>query len=356
MNKFGYKHLVVMGLLALMIFPASAGAFDVKLSGQVSELVMYANDGDKSDLLIGDNDNSSSRVKLDATEKFDNITIGGTIEIEGQVNPSDKMVINRWDDGDATNDDYYSGLDIRKVEAYLKSGFGKISLGQGSTATDGTAEVDLSGTTVALFSNITATAGGFEFKKGSTASGLTVKDTRSNYDGLGRTERVRYDSPTFVGVTGSASISNGGAADLAVRYAADFFGNLEAALGYASNIREEDYTQISGSVSYLLPFGLNFTVAVAQRNSIHDGAKDPLSYYGKVGYKFGIHAVALEYGVTQDKKNKGDVSSNLGLGYVVQPWKKVELFAAARQYMLDLKSGSDPDPILQVYAGTRIKF
>ena len=351
MNKFGYKQLVVVGLLALLVFPATAGAFDVKLSGQVSALVMYANDGDKSDLLIGDNDNSSSRIAIGATETFNDITVGAVFEVEGQMNPSDKMAIEQHDNGDNKL------LEIRKFEGYFKGGFGKVSLGQGSGAADGTTEVDLSGTSVALFSLVTATAGGLEFTTDGVPTGITVGKTRNNYDGLSRLQRVRYDSPAFAGFTASASLANGGAMELAAHYEAEFYGNFEVALGYVSNqnYNDDNFDQIGGSLSYLLPFGLNFTVAVSQRNNTYSDV-DPLNYYGKIGYKFGIHAVAVEYGVTQDLNKESYVSSNIGLGYVVQPWKKVELFTAARQYTLDMDGGSDPDPILQIYAGTRIKF
>jgi hypothetical protein len=59
---------------------------------------------------------------------------------------------------------------------------------------------------------------------------------------------------------------------------------------------------------------------------------------------------------TMDKDQKGDTSANIGIGYVAKPWKNVELYAAGRQYTLDRDGISSPDPIMQIMAGTRIKF
>ena len=80
MQKFGLKHVLVLAVAAAICLPTSATAMEAEFSGQINQLVMYANDGDKSDIMIGDNDNSSSRVRAKVKQKFDNITVGGTVE------------------------------------------------------------------------------------------------------------------------------------------------------------------------------------------------------------------------------------------------------------------------------------
>lgn len=359
MQKIGLKHVLVLSVAAALCVPTSAAAMDVDFSGQINQLVMYANDGDKSDVMIGDNDNSSSRVAAKVKEKFDNITVGGTVEIEGQVNATNNMEIYK------VNDDGDWEWKARKVEGYFQGGFGKVSLGQGDGAANGTSEVDLSGTTVIMYSDINTTAKSMSFKSSDGTKITTVGSTRDNYDGLSRNQRVRYDTPSFAGFSVAASMTNGSAYELAARYAADVMGRLEAAVGYVDTQNrgdrsddeadKDDYTQIGGSVSWLLPFGLNFTASVAQRNNGDNGKEDSMSWYGKVGYKSGIHAIAVEYGATMDKQQKDDTSTNIGVAYVVKPWKQVELYAAGRQYSLD-RNGVDTDAIMQIMAGTRIKF
>ena len=76
-----------------------------------------------------------------------------------------------------------------------------------------------------------------------------------------------------------------------------------------------------------MPFGLNVTAGYGMRD-FKDSKDTAYNYYGKVGYKFGIHALAVEYGLTNDLDQKGDKSSSYGAGYVVAPWKGVELYAA----------------------------
>jgi len=355
MQRIGLKQVLVLAVTAALCAPTSAVAMEAEVSGQVNMLGMYASDGNDSSLMFGDNDNSSSRVRIKAKEDFDNITVGATMEIEGEVNSTSEMTIPQHDDGSFE-------WKVRKMEGFFKGGFGMVSLGQGNGASNGTSEVDFSGTAVITYSAINATAKSMSWVDSAGNPIAEVGDTRSNYDGLGRNQRLRYDTPSFAGVSFAASMTNGSAYELAARYAADVYGKLAAAIGYVDTQDREkdgtklDFTQWSGSASWLLPNGLNFTAAVAQRNNGDNGKQDSLNYYGKLGYKWSIHAISVEYGATMDKDQEGDTSSNIGIGYVVKPWKKVELYAAARQYTLDREGISSPDPIQQIMAGTRIQF
>ena len=186
-------------------------------------------------------------------------------------------------------------------------------------------------------------------------------DTRSQFDGLSRNDRLRYDSPKFAGFNFAGSITNGNAWEVAGFYASEFsFGKLAAAAGYVDS-RDRGTTrfkQWDGSVSWLAPFGLNLTFAAGQRDPQVPGGVKADNFYSKIGYKFGnIHAVSAELGITKDLDAKGDDSSNFGAAYVITPWDGVELYAALRRYQLETTlEPNDPDDISQVMAGTRIKF
>ena len=351
--------IIFVSLVAVLLYFSPACAVEAKLSGQVNQLIMWADNGVDNDIFIGDNDNSSTRFRFTGSEKFNGITAGLRIEFDAERNRSSTFDIpNR---GDGT----FRLLD-RWFDATFAGTFGKVSIGKGSGAADGTAEVDLSGTSVITYSSVNDTAGGFTFidKTTNLPSGTTVRHTRSNFDGLSRNSRLRYDTPKFAGFSFAGSFTNGNAWEVSSLYTGEFgsFGKLAAAFGYVdTNDRvmvnpPGEFTQWDGSVSWLAPFGLNVTLSLGQRDPDAAGSVKADNGYVKVGWQFGsIHAASVEYGLTKDLDLRGDKSKNYGLAYVIKPWKSVELYAAARLYELD-RSGASLDDISQIMAGTRIKF
>ena len=353
-----FKNLLIISSLffVITIICSPAVAVEVELSGHVSVLGMMVDDGDQSDFLIGDNDNSSTRLRLKGEETFGNIAAGVYLELEAQINASNKMTIDQ--DSDGTFD-----WSARWADAYVTTPYGQIRFGQGSGAADNTSEVDLSGTSVIIKSLTNSTSQALIWKNSDGTSyrnNLTVGKTRNNFDGLGRNERLLYNSPKLFGLGLSASIANGQAWEFGATYKADLYGNFAAALGLANSgdRASNPYNQLGMSASWLAPFGFNVTAAFGIRNYDEKvrGTDSSTSYYLKVGYKRNIHAVALEYGITKDLHTEGDTSINIGAAYVIAPWNKVELYTALRYFMLDADSGPDPDAIKQIMVGMRIKF
>jgi len=332
-------------------------AMEAKLSGQINQMAMYADDGVESDFFITDNDASSTRVRIDASETFGKIKAGIRFEIEAQRNASNKVTINQTDDGSFEWND-------RWLNVYFGTSVGTFEIGKGNSAANETTEVDLSGTSLITYSDISTTGGSLVWRNSDGTGfrgGIDIGDTRTNFDGaLSRTQRLRYNTPKFAGFTLSGAVSNGGAWDASVWYSAELYGKLAGAIGYTNTARKGSYNQLAGSISWLAPFGLSITAACGQRdlesNEVAAGKDDPSGYYFKVGYKTGIHAVSVEYGMTEDLHTNGDESSNYGIGYVVKPWKPVEFYAGYRLYKLEVSTGSDPEDIQVAAAGTRIKF
>jgi predicted porin len=328
-------------------------ALEAKISGQINRAVMWADNGNDSELFHVDNDNSSTRFRLTGSEQVnDSVKIGVVWENEFQSNASDNVDIGQESDGTAD-------FKERKMEAYFEIPFGKITIGQGSGAADGTSEMDLSSTTVIMYSGVGDTASSIQFRDEDDTPITPIGDTRSNFDGLGRNDRLRYDTPKFYGAGLSVSSTNGGAYELAARYASDFdgIGKFAAAVGYVDTADRTDpeYTQLGASLSWLHTSGINLTLAYGTRD-IDEAGTDPVNYYSKLGYKFDIHAVALEYGVTEDLAQDKDESINYGIAYVITPWKGVEFYGTYRTYQLDRDGVSDIEDIRQVMAGTRLKF
>jgi hypothetical protein len=233
-------------------------------------------------------------------------------------------------------------------------------LGQGDTATNGTSEIDLSGTTVAAYSAVTDIGGGFEFKNNGQEIGVSVKDSRSNFDGLSRKDRIRIDSPRWEGFFASLSFEGNSEWDLAARYAGKFgTTRLAAAAGWADFGNSSDGDggkdgQFSSSASMLFKSGLSLTASYAFQDQ---NGESPWNAFGKIGYKFKKkHVASVQYSRTKHRSADSDKGDTLGLAYVFSPWGSVEFYGTYYLHMLDRDQGSDPDDINIVMGGARVKF
>jgi hypothetical protein len=332
-----------------------AQAIDFTVSGQVNRAAMYVNDGDADKLFFVDNDNSSTRFRFRGSNEFDSgWTVGFLWEVEMQSNASNQVAMDDDSDlGGITFNERHMDIWIQK--------WGTLRLGQGDTASNGTSEVDLSGTDVAAYSSVGDVGGNFEFKDGKNEIGVTVGGSRSNFDGLSRKDRARYDTPRWAGFFASGSMEGNSEYDVAARYAGDFgWARLAAAAGWAGYGNSSDSADgtrdgnFSSSASMLFKNGLNLTASGAFRKQ---DSTDPWNLFGKVGYKFlEKHAASIQYSRTENLSAKDDKGDTFGIGYVFTPWKSVEFYGTYYLHMLDRDQGSDPDDINIVMIGARVKF
>ena len=350
--QLGFVILAITAAVLLAFSPANA--VDFAISGQINRAAMYADDGNTAKWFFVDNDNSSTRFRFTGSNDFDHdLSVGIVWEVEMQSNASNKMDMDQ--SGDIASDEIH--FDERKMEFYVGSPWGKGTLGQGDMAANSTSEVDLSGTTVAAYSSVGDVGGGFEFQNNGTGIDITVGGSRSNFDGLSRKDRVRYDTPKFAGFYAATSTGNSSIWDVALRYAGDFgWAKFAAAAGWSDYGTSSDTNDniFSSSASMLFDFGLNLTASYAYRKQDNT---DPWNIFGKVGYKFlEKHAVSVQYSRTESLSNKDDKGDTFGLGYVFSPWKSVEFYGTYYLYMLDLDDGSNPDDINVGMIGGRVKF
>lgn len=333
---------------------------DVELYGQINRAALWADNGDSSKTYFVDNDFSSTRMGINAKAKAtDDLDIGGKIEYELLSNSSAKVNQENQDSG--------AELKLRWADTYLKSkSLGKLSLGHGSTFSDGTAETDLSGTTVTANSKLYAMAGGQLFYDDSSneLSSTTVKNVFNNLDGLSRKDRVRYETPSFAGFSVGGSATEGGAFDAGLKYSRKFDGmTMAGAIAWADpqDLDPDVDYQLDGSLSLLLDMGLNFTLAGGQENMNQDGRDDGSFWYGKVGYKAnlfspGVSAFSIDYGQFDDFVQNNDQGKSFGLAYVqsVKDWG-TDFYLAYRLYQLD-RDAHEFDDINAVWGGLRLKF
>ena len=256
---------------------------------------------------------------------------------------------------------------FRKIEVFVGSeDYGKLSVGQGNMASDNSAEVDLSGTTVIAYSKVHGTAGGQLFRDNSTgAFGPPVRSAFNNYDGLGRKVRIRYDTPKLAGFTLSASYGEDLLAnvhvpvsDVALRYANTFDAfKVEGAIAYAW--QDNDVELFDGSASILhVPSGLNFTLAAGSQDN---GSRTGRYVYGKAGLirdlvAWGPTAFAVDYYHGEDIAAASSTSRSYGIA-VVQNIKdyNTELYGTYRRHQYDTETADFRDGNAFL-GGVRLKF
>jgi len=335
---------------------------NVQLYGHLNKALLYSDDGNEDNLYVVDNSNSSTRIGINgAARAMDGLEAGTRIEVQFTTNPSNS--VSQIDENNVGTNSFTK----RWFDAYLTSKrFGQVRLGHGSTASDGTSEADLSGTAVIGYSSVEEMAGGQFFYDNASAalSSTQVKGVFDNMDGLGRDDRILYQTPNLHGFEAATSWISGGASDLSLVYAAKLGPFAVAAAGaYASlgSLSQTVDTQMNGSASVLHESGLNFTVAAGSQDLKNTTRDDATFWYGKIGYRknfFGIGetALAADWGQNSDAAANNDQADTYGLLGVqdITKWGS-EYYLGFRNYSLD-RTGTDFNSVQSVMSGVRIKF
>lgn len=332
---------------------------DVQLYGQVNRGVMYVDDGNDSDFYHVDNDNSSTRLGINAkTRTGGDLEVGARFEVQYESNSSASV-------SQTSNSTGPDNFTQRHLDFFLESKrFGKLSMGQGNTASNETSEVDLSGTSLIGYSDPETVAGGIFFfdKTTSSLSATTVASVFNNMDGLSRKDRLRYDTPELLGFVLAGSAVENNAEDVALWYNRKFSGiKLAGAVAYANPGSSSVDNQLNGSVSILLDGGFNATFAAGNQYMRASGREDATFYYAKLGFvrkyfDIGPTALSVDYGRHNDVVQNDDEADTFGFQFVqnLADWR-TELYLGYRNYSLDSK-GKDFEDINAVLGGGRIKF
>ena len=329
-----------------MILAPAAQAFEFKTSGQISRMVVLPDDAVGDEIQHQDIGFSGSRFRFTGSETMDNgMEVGFRYEIQarqGQPTAGEN----------ASELSSVADQENRLQDIYFKGGFGSIAMGRGDGAGNGTTEVDLSGTVLASPSTLQSNWGRYAI----TAGGQEWSTVYSLQDALSRQNRVRYDSPNLNGLSLAASINQGNANEVAVRYkgsfgSSKFVGAFFTAtrLDTATNVSGDDVT--GGSASLLLQSGLNFTVAISDRDTAGASTSSDATFF-KVGYKTGKHAIAFDS--AEGENTAGEEGDSTGVTYAYFPHKGVELFAMVRT--LDSTGVAGSQSVDLTSFGSRVKF
>ena len=368
MNSFLRTTIVSVGWIGTAALPVAAEfkyenntGGHVSIYGQFNPAYQSVDDGISSTDTLVDSAHSNTRVGMWVSQPMGGGTFTFNFETALGLRASDAVTQTTTPKGID-----WSRTKLRKIDfAYDSGTYGKFYLGQGSMATDGIADTDLSSTSLVLYNGIGDTAGGFRFRTSAGAlSTVSIGSVTSSFDG-GRRGRVRYDSPDFSGFSVSvaageevlASNSNDKFYDVALRYANEFSGGkLVGGLGFSRRDRNGvDQDDTFGSFSVLLDSGFNVSMAAGSRDSGEDYV------YGKLGYKgdwfaIGQTALAVDLYDGSNFNSNGSSTKVYGIGAVQNiDSLNLEAYLGLRSYEFSETATAYLD-IDSVLFGARWKF
>lgn len=359
---------------------SSPNGSTLTLYGQLNMGILNYDDGiDSESYGLIDNANSQSRIGLEYSHTFGDWTFENTNEIGySPYSSGNADIINDHPD----SDDYeFDDSNIRKLDFTLSNdSYGKFWLGQGSMATDGIQEIDLSGTSVIAYSSIGDSAAGqiarfadpgLTFDE--SLSDVTIGDAFSNYDGS-RRARVRYDSPALANFTVALSygrdllsddddVRDQDILDASLTYENEFSDfEVEAGLGYLW--QEDSSENWGGSGSGLhTPTGLNLTVGFG--GSSPDEGRNGSYMYAKLGLlrdyvSWGDTALSIDYFNGDDYLLAGAATSSTSESWGFAAVQNIdranlELWLTAREYDYSDNVASYEDG-RAIFGGARFKF
>ena len=361
----------------------AAQAVDFKISGHVNRALFVVDKNLADEAMNGtkarvqDNGGSSTRVRVTGSTELEG---GNKVGIQWEYQQG--SVRNSADDGSATS------LTLRHANVQYSGGFGKITIGQGSEAGDGSAYSD--------------TTGVFGIGHGAgTSSDFSLGDYFGSLDAGGRVEMVRYDTPALGPVSAAVSVANGDRVSGLLQLSSEFGGTTFGAK-LATLQKPGDTSTLGASFGATMASGLTLSGAWAKgkdqgakpssveieaveecpeaselkpteaclpitSGAVTGGVKyslsaaraatDPSYLQAEVGYKFGNSGVALSWYKSDDFVAKGSEGTAIGIGARhTLPKVNAELYTAVQNYSVKKMEGAESEKETVFVVGTRVKF
>jgi len=341
---------------AQSVNPGQTGV-QIQLYGQVNRAMMHADDGSNSKWFFVDGQPSSTRFGIfGQADVMPGLRAGARIETEIRSNRSNEVNFQTPATG-------AQGFTERWMDLFFQGSWGQVNLGQGSGAADGAVEVNLHGVGIALSNPMSDFGGGIPFVTGAGVStGVTVDTAHSNLDFESRYDRAMYTTPVFGGFRGQIGVGQltiGEAKEASIWYSGKLAGEFQAAFGWADvNTGPEHRVTIGGSAAWLHTSGFNVAASWGERELGGTAAtnRDATHTSAAVGYKWGQHALALKYEVTEDLAFASSEVTGIGLGYVWTPIRWAEVYAGYIVFQPDGGALSGTEDIKVGVIGSRIRF
>ena len=332
----------------------AAQAVDFTVSGHVARALVITNSDGGTKAQEKDSGSTGSRIRVVGSgEAMAGVTAGVTLEYGAGGNGG-------------------SAMSLRYADLNFGGEFGKISIGHGDDAGEGSVYSDKSG----------VLGIGHGQDKGGAS---TLGDYFGSLDGGGaRGNRIRYDTPAVGPISAAISVGNGDEVSAGVKLSQSF-GDTAFGAKVGTTMSKGNTGTVSASAGIKLPAGVTFSGAWGQGDNHTMGKKDgaidcamadmasasacavtaavagnvvdPSFFQATVGYVLGDTSVAASWYASSDMMNDGSEGTAIGVG-VNHNLPKVDanVFVAAQNYAVDdMAGGVDTDQTV-VMIGTRIKF
>jgi len=342
----------------------------VSFSGHVSRTITILDDG-KTSVRHSDSDFSSSRFVIKGS---------GKINADLKVATKIETAVDDARNGPAQDDNVFgarSGNDLqtRKAEIQLShKSFGTVWMGAGDTASNGITEHSF--VQYGFLPGQVGLVNGGAFRAVSTegtngAQLRAVNDVMGQQDGLGRSTRIRYDTPVIAGFMASTSHLDNQSWDLALRYNGKVMGTkIKAGVAYSNDQADEQY---GGSIALLHSSGLGAQYGIEYindeaRSSTSDVnaanvLEDPLFQSAQLFYtskfnEMGKTQIMYEYAHAEHKNASGDIADSHSVG-VAQNIDAAAMELLVRFTTVDVNNDAltfDNGTVNSLTIATRVKF
>ena len=293
----------------------------MKISGHFSRQITYQDDGTER-IRHSDSNLSSSRFRIDASGKINNdIKVGTRAEIAFDDARNAPAANNAEFDARSGND-----LQTRKAEIHLThSSMGKVWMGAGDTATNGITEMS--------FTNYAFLPGAVNLQNDgafriTSANGSDIStDVGANFsqpDMLGRSTRLRYDTPSIAGFKASVSHQDDQSYDMALRYSGKMFDTkIKAGVGYAVDDAADGNEHYGASIAFQHSSGIGATYTTEYVNDTSRDdtrASDPYYQNFQLHYttkfnEMGRSQFVYEYNHHENERATNDTATAHSVGF-----------------------------------------
>ena len=369
-----HKKALTVAIAGVLAAPMAAqAAIDFTISGQVNRALFITDSDAGTNAAVANNGGSSTRVRANgSSELMEGRTVGIQFEYEEKA----------------------GGLSLRHANIQYSGDFGRITIGQGSEAGDGSAYSDTTGV-----KGIGHGAG--------NGAGFSLGDFFGSLDAGGRKDMIRYDTPDIGPASVAVSVANDDSISARLKLSSDMGGTTIGA--QVATLRTDGYKEgvsaesTSASFGLTMESGLTVSGAWAKGNG-HGGAAataavtgygcfddtsgkptdgvvnsetcptgssigfgttaaakdemmatDPSYYQVEIGYIAGDTGFAVSWYNSEDFMMEGTDGTAIGVG-VRHTLAAVgaEIYAAAQNYDVEYKGVSSDETVIAI--GTLVKF
>ncbi len=375
--KTTLKSSVAAAALFAVVAPAQAGTVSngndtasVTLSGHFNKMLMWMDSGDASRLTIAGNHNSETRARIVVKGKLNEaVSVGAVSEYAMETNRTSS--VSPANTAGTGNPEVGSDGYFTKRHTYVKfdhKQFGSVRLGWTSEANDSITEMNMTGATDVVYGGNILVGGAINLQRTNAAPGVftttTVGSLFENAGEGGRTDTVRYDTPTVGGFTAAASFQADQSSSAAIRWGAKF-GAFKVQAGYGGTNESAASTtqELTHGGSVAVGHDSGFSVRAKYGQTEFKGAtrdESELWSFG-AGYKAKLISAgntnfAFDYILSENASANGDEMVMYNIGVEQETDAGVKFYLGYQLFQGEQAGGVDYEDASTILAGTKVFF